>query len=215
MSLIFHSMLLLNSRITFGHIINARCVIAINQLNNTEDKIQWPNTSYMRATFCWVYTLLPGIVVGWLVGWLVMLRWRAGNTLYWLLLLANEGPWTTSHTVVVGYARFWGTLGIIRSDVGRLHQWVILLLLQRSLLTGGFFCVPHTVRCQLGHWIEESITSYSHVSHLDGVFILLFATWHRHQVQGTSVLRLIRRTRVQQRDGFKIHVILSLKYYRY
>jgi UV DNA damage repair endonuclease len=70
-----------------------------------------------------------------------------------------------------------------------------------SKVQWAFLCAT-TVRCQLGviglvtpssTREEESITSYSCFSLRWG--ILLATDWHSHQVQGTSILRLIRRKR--------------------
>jgi hypothetical protein len=90
----------------------------------------------------------------------------------------------------------------------------LLLLLQRSLLPGGIilqgvlllpgfyerFCVPLRLGANWGYWPRDSVFDQRGGVHHK---LLMFLTWvgsfachwHRHQVQGSSVLRLIRRTR--------------------
>jgi hypothetical protein len=86
-----------------------------------------------------------------------------------------------------------------------------LLLLQRSLLPGGSitppwfyerFCVPLRLGANWGYWPSDSVFDQGGGVH-HKLHVLMFLTWmgsfachwHRHQVRGTSVLRLIRRTR--------------------
>jgi hypothetical protein len=66
------------------------------------------------------------------------------------------------------------------------------------------FCVPLRLGANWGYWPsdsdstreEESITSYSCFSLGWG----LACHWHRHQVQGASVLCLLRRTRAREQS---------------
>jgi hypothetical protein len=62
------------------------------------------------------------------------------------------------------------------------------------------FCVPLQLGANWGFWPSDSVFDQGGGVHHK---LLMFLTWlgsfachwHRHQLQGTSVLRLIRRTR--------------------
>jgi hypothetical protein len=161
--------------------MHALCLICSTE-THYELSVYW----WSKCVECSGLVVLEWIYCPTMARWLV--RWSLLGD-HWLLM-----PGIRMYPVVSVVSVIWSNL---------------LLLLQRSLLPGGIirfyerFCMPLRLGANWGYWPSDSVfDQWGGVHHK----LLMFLTWmgsftchcHRHQVKGTSVLRLIRRTNLKQ-----------------